>query len=467
MAFAGGLAAEVAAVGPANTRKLSARALLAIEAALLVAVFAGLMHFGLCYMGDSKYSILVSENLLYDHTFVVDPESVRVEAPFALGTSPKSPALRKPFPYQMEMVNGQLFYFYPVGSSVISIPLVALMNLAGYSAHNPIGRYNEDGDRQIQKTIAALLMAILAVVFFRTALLLLPLSWSLVMAIGAAFGTQVWSSASRALWSHTWMILLFGIAIYMILSEEEDQAQGHPIILATVLSWAYFVRPTSAIPIAAITLYILVFKPKAFIALAGTGATWLAAFLVFSWKTFHRLLPTYYLFHLNLSPGHSFEAIFGDLISPSRGLFIYTPGAAFGLFLVCYYWGKLSHRSLALLSLLTAALQLLVIATDPNWWGGHCYGARLTTDILPWLFLLTALGCRALRDEPHAALKHYAIAFGLMTIVVGALMNGRGAMSPAANDWVNGPPDVDDQPGRVWDWSYPQFLAGLGCSHGR
>ena len=84
MAFAGGMAAEVAAVGPANTPKLSACALLAIEAVLRVAVFAGLMYFGLCYMGDSKYSILVSENLLYDHTFVVDPESVRVEAPFAL-----------------------------------------------------------------------------------------------------------------------------------------------------------------------------------------------------------------------------------------------------------------------------------------------------------------------------------------------------------------------------------------------
>ena len=71
------------------------------------------MYFGLCYMGDSKYSILVSENLLYDHTFVVDPESVRVEAPFALGSIAWKPqALRKPFPYQMEMVNGQLFYFF-------------------------------------------------------------------------------------------------------------------------------------------------------------------------------------------------------------------------------------------------------------------------------------------------------------------------------------------------------------------
>jgi hypothetical protein len=461
MAFAGGLATKPA--GPAESPKLSRATLFAIEAILLVSIFAAFMHFGLCYLGDSKYSVLVSENLLYEHTFTVDPASVRIETPYTMGGSGRT-ALAKPFPYQMEMINGELFYFYPLGSSVLSLPIVALMNIAGYSAHTPFGRYNEDGDRQIQKVGAALLMAILTVVFFRTALLLLPLSWSLVLAIGAAFGTQIWSCASRVLWSHTWMILLFGIAIYMILSEEEHQARGHPVILATVLSWAYIVRPTSAIPIAIISLYILIFKPKEFIALAATGLAWLAAFIAVSWNSYGQLLPNYYLFHL--SSGHAFQAIFGNLISPSRGLFVYTPGAAFALILVCYYRRRLSHRTMAILALIISGLQLLVISADPNWWGGHCYGARLTTDIVPWLFLLAVLGCRALLDEPRQALKHYAIAVGMLTIIVGAFMNGRGAMSQSANEWVNGPPDVDHVPSRVWDWSDPQFLAGLGRDAG-
>ena len=452
MASAGGLA--TATERRNDALKLSRWAQFAIELFLLVSVFAMFMEFGLRYLGDSKYSMLVSENLLYDHTLAVDEHSVRPDPPYTLRNN-----RQLPLPYQMEVVGGELFYLYPIGSSVLSIPFVALMNMAGVSAHTPYGRYNQEGDRRIQGTLAALLMAILTVVFFRTALLLLPISWSLVLSIGAAFGTQIWSSASRVLWSHTWMILLFGIAIYMMLSEEEHQVPGHPIILATILSSAYFVRPTSAIPIAAISLYILMFRSKEFPALAITGAAWFLTFVYCSWRAFGKLLPDYYLFHL--SSGHSLEAILGDLVSPSRGLFVFVPGCAFGLALMVYYWRELSHRRVAILSLVVVTALVFAISADPNWWGGHCYGARLTTDLIPWLFLWAVLGCEALLNDHRVTVRHATVALGLLTIVVGAFMNGRGALSPAANDWVNGPPDVDQEPGRVWDWSDPQFLAGL------
>ena len=100
------------------------------------------------------------------------------------------------------------------------------------------------------------------------------------------------------------------------------------------------------------------------------------------------------------------------------------------------------------------------LTANPNWWGGHCYGARLTTDVIPWVFLLAVLGSRCLVSEQRSSVKHFAMACGLLTLVIGAYINGRGALSQSANDWVNGPPeDVDQKPARVWDWSHPQFLS--------
>jgi hypothetical protein len=425
------------------------------EIILFVAVFAIFAIFGLHGMTDAKYSMLVSENLLHNHTFVMDERSMPRLEPFA------RPGYKgNGYPYQIEVSHGKVLYVYPVGTSILSLPFVIVMNIVGVSARTPDGRYNEAGEQAIEGTLAALLMAILTVVFLRTALVLLPLSWSIVLALGAAFGTQIWSTASKVLWSHTWQLLLLGVVIYLILAEEEGQSRGRPILMATLLSWAYFVRPTSSVPIMAITAWVLIFRPKEFTALAITGAAWLSVFVVYSWKLWGRPLPNYYLFHL--SSRHILIAIAGNLISPSRGLFIYVPSSFFVLWLVAYYWRELSHRRLAVLSLGVIAAHTFIVSGDPNWWGGHCYGARLTIDVIPWLFLLAVLGCKCLLNEPASRRKHFALGIGLLTLLVGSAINGRGAISPSANDWVNGPPeDVDRKPARVWDWSHPQFLSEL------
>src|SRR6266516_88827 len=96
-------------------------------------------------------------------------------------------------------------------------------------------------------------------VFFFTSRLLLPTNWSGILALGGALGTQVWSTASRALWADTWGMLLLGIVVYLLLAHEVGRRRINPIVLATLLSWMYFVRPTYAVPILAITAYLFIF----------------------------------------------------------------------------------------------------------------------------------------------------------------------------------------------------------------
>jgi hypothetical protein len=62
----------------------------------------------------------------------------------------------------------------------------------------------------------------------------------------------------------------------------------------SLLAWTYFVRPTNAIPIAAITIYLFVYHRRSIVPYVVTGAAWGAGFIAYSWYHFGHLLPGYY-----------------------------------------------------------------------------------------------------------------------------------------------------------------------------
>src|SRR5262245_48478551 len=160
-------------------------------------------------LADSKYSMLLSQSLLQYQSFTLDN--------YAIPGLPRKPArefISKHDFYQLELINGHIYYLYPPGSSLLSVPYVALMNVVGISAASQEGLYNRYGEATIEAILAALLMAGLSSVIFLTARLWLPFCWSMLVAYGSAFGTQIWSTASRALWSDTWGIFILGLIIW-------------------------------------------------------------------------------------------------------------------------------------------------------------------------------------------------------------------------------------------------------------
>jgi hypothetical protein len=137
-------------------------------------------------------------------------------------------------------------------------------------------------------------MAALAVVFFLTARFALPLRRSILVASFGAFGTQVWSTATRALWAHTWMIFLLGFVILVLVAHEIKGRRLRPVVLASLLSWMFFVRPAAVVPIFVVTAYILILRRELFLSYALTGLAWLALFVEYSYYHFGQLLPNYY-----------------------------------------------------------------------------------------------------------------------------------------------------------------------------
>jgi hypothetical protein len=354
--------------------------------------------------------------------------------------------------YQLHKVNGHVYYIMPVGGSILSAPFVRVAELADFSPVKADGSYHAAGEERLQSLLAALLMAAAGALLYFTARLAASTNASLVIALAGALGTPVWSAASRGMWSHTWNTLLWAIVAYLLLKAAARDEIPNTLLLATVLSWTYFTRPTSAIGIIAVTIYVCWRYRSAFLPYAAAGAAWFALFLYWSWSHFGAFFPEYYQAgRLDFSVFGT--ALAGQLISPGRGLLVYVPALFFLAYLLARGWRDLPHKPLAALALACAGGQLFSAAAYPHWWGGTSYGPRFLTETVVWFALLAALATRKLRLAELAA--------GALLLAVSLFMNGRGAASWDAWRWNSVPAHIDQTPQRLWDWRQPPFLAGL------
>lgn len=424
-----------------------------VAALVFVTTFAVFLASPVRSVGDSFYSLLVSEQLLTRGSFTLD-EYFKV--PLDPQSYPGINGTRGPYPYQIETVGGHQYYYFPPGSSVLSVPFVAATRAVGVSTIAGDGTYDPRSERRMQAVLASFLMAALAVLFYATARLLLPVGWSLIGALVGALGTQVWSSAALALGSDTWGILLLGGVVWILLAHE---AQGRPLpgaVLATLVAWMYIVRPTNVLVVLAVGVYLLVRDQRSWWRYLVVGGAWLAALVAYSWIHFHRPLPSYYLERW-LTFERFWTPLAAHLVSPGRGLLIYVPIVLFVLWLLVRYARALRHPSLLALAGVVIVGHLVIISGFVMWHAGMAYGPRYTTGIVPWLFLLAILGVRAMLDcgpAPRAAL-----AAGVVLAALSVAIQSRGAFVLATWLWNTQPPIETHADEKVWDWRSPQFAA--------
>lgn len=411
---------------------------------------------------DSNYSMLLSESLIHYRSFTLDQYAIPRLPPKWHDNNFKNGDI-----YQLELIGPHLYYYLPPGTSILSIPYVALINVAGISAATANGAYDPEGETRIEKGLAALLMASLTAIFFFTARLLLPQTWSALIAISGTLGTQVWSTASRALWSDTWAIFLLGIVLYMILAEVTGKRKINPVALATLLAWLYFVRPTNSISVAVIVIYFLLYDRSKLVPFVSTGALWLLGFVAYSWYHFHQLLPNYFMPN-RLSFSSFGTAFAGNLVSPSRGLLVFVPTLLFIIYLLVTRFKTSLYKRFLAMAFPVILLHLIVIAGFSPWNGGFCYGPRYTTGLIPWFAVLSILAIHAdlnYRRKESAKISklfsHAPAVIGILLLGVSIFMNARGALSYETWIWNVWPTSVDKVPEKIWDWRQPQFLAGL------
>lgn len=400
--------------------------------------------------GDASFTLLTSTALLDGHGFDVEPYVPNIHQ-------------RRRLPYNLTNGRDHVLLWYPPGTAVLSTPLFLLMKPFGYRAVDAEGRYDHAQEVRAMRYLGPFVVALFVLVAYFIAAELLPTAWTAGVTALIAVASPAWSTMSRSLWSHNWMVVLVAAAVWLLLRAERRGTPPRPFVLATLLAWAFYCRPTGALALAAVGVYLLFRWRRAVPGYAIAASAWAAAFVYWSWSAYGRLVPPYYAqgWTMDRACGESMgSALAGVLVSPSRGLLLFCPWILLAVWLLWRYRSHIQHVGLVHLAWPLCVAQVWVVAKSTRWWGGFCYGPRLVSDVLPWLFLLVVLAADAWRRGRRQGGyrgRRAEVAGVVSVLLLTVALHAPGGLSIRTHRW-----NQDTRCGlglRVWDWSNPQFLA--------
>jgi len=282
---------------------------------------------------------------------------------------------------------------------------------------------------------------------------------ALAIAVALGLGTGLWSIVSRTLWEHETAIL--GLAIAMVFFCEEGTLQM-PDALGTAagLALAGLARPQLAPIIAVILAGVAVRAPRR-AAIAAIAVVTIAGGLLMLtyWRWFGHPLGAAIVMQADADSVHGtrgflgsgFEGFAGLLISPSRGLLVFSPVVLVAL---AGYRdaARASWSSPLRWCAIAAAVQFIVYGGYAVWWAGHTYGPRYMLDVLPLLAPLAAAAMARMQFRPLLlAACTAALAWSITLAATGAFCYPHDA-------WNTSPVEVNRKHSRLWDWSDPQFV---------
>ena len=147
-----------------------------------------------------------------------------------------------------------------------------------------------------------------------------------------ALGTSMWSMATRALWQHGPLNLMLILAMLLLLGARRRAALAQYASIPLALS--FIMRPTAAIPIAVFSVYVLICYRPWFVRFMLWAICIAVPWMAFNIWTWGMVLPPYYLLGTAVTVGDNStfgEALLGNLISPARGLFVFSPVLIFAI----------------------------------------------------------------------------------------------------------------------------------------
>lgn len=365
------------------------------------------------------------------------------------------PVLEQDSYFAVAVDGTRIMSIFPIGASVLSIPAVALADWFNPGFAEQI-RYAVPV--QFEGLLAAFYAALAGAVFFWAV-------WrrhgSVPVAVFTAalfcFATPMWSTASRALWQHGPQMLTFAIALALL---TEARRRPHLIqYLGFVMAWAYVIRPTSSLEVLGATLYVaFAYRPfllRYFLGAAVVAVPWIAYNIAF----YQTVLPPYY-WPQRLETIRFYEALAGHLISPARGLFIYSPVLLLAVPGMVVALRRREDRKLHVGMVIVIILHWIAVSRFRHWWGGFSYGPRLMSDVVPLLvwFIPFAL---PLKEHLAGAWRTAALATVWGLLAVSVWMNAQGAWNWRVYVWNATPENIDYSPERLWSWRDPPFLRGM------
>jgi hypothetical protein len=404
--------------------------------------------------------------------------------------------------------------YFPIVPALLAVPAVLLADLIGpVLGMGGAEQILLDGRFTPFHVLAASIVVALAVVVARvTAERLLGGSESrrrwlaTAAALVLAFGTTAWSVASRALWQHGPSLLaLFG-ALWLVVglrradpdTNERTRADRFAAALGAVLATAVVIRPTNALPAAALLGWVAWSHRRHLLAAlagaVGAGVLWIAVAAGLGLG----VPPPYYSAGRIDLGAETPVAFAANLVSPSRGLLVSTPVVLVAVPGAWLWWRRVRDRPLVVALLVWIGGVLLAVSAFAQWWAGHTFAARFATEALPALFVLAMPALDAIapdrkdpaggtepgrsptgragtadRPDPARPVPAWMRTRAALGVVVALAVwsvgfHTLGAWSRQTSCWNDLPVDVDDDPDRVWSLTDTQVGRAVGAlvTHG-
>lgn len=337
--------------------------------------------------------------------------------------------------YYVQHSGDHYLSVYPVAGAILITPFYLPSVLGGLPADHKIFQ-------TLEKISAAAIVALSALILYFA--LRRVTTYAMASAIGLIYGlgTSSLSVSSQALWQHGPSQLALSAALYGAVRSRTKPTWL--IFTGFWLAFAVICRPTNVLIAVPFALCVVAAQPSRAHVLALGGLPPLVFQLVYNFKYFGNPL------HSQLGVAEGFwstpvlEGLSGLLVSPGRGLLIYSPIYIFSVWALILSWRRHGDAILRSVSI-GVVLTLLLYSKWFMWWGGYSYGPRLLGDLAPLLgFSLYPARAWIARDRPVKVLFIVLIFISIYAHAVGAFIDD-GA-------W-NGRMEIDRYPERLWTWT--------------
>lgn len=349
--------------------------------------------------------------------------------------------------------RGHIVSRYPIAPAILAIPFelpqVLMLDwlCPGWETDTP---YRCLG---IAKNTAAAIAAIFGVALFKLLESLGVRRFGLWATLAAALGSNVWTVASQSLWQHGPAALALTLSMLLLMDPNRTRVRG---ILAglTTVSLVCF-RMIDILFAVAIVIWVLRNRRDTLAWFLPMPVLCLGLLTAYNYYHFGSVLggqAQLEALHPEIHgvssawSGNPIEGGAGTLISPSRGLFIFTPWTGLALGVIPAVYSRLKESPLVCYLLWAILPQFLILSCYAVWWGGHSFGPRYWTDVIPLFAVLLAFGLEWSRARWHPLFLGFvsAIVFSCAVQAIGAFCY--------PSSWETDPADIDRNHARLWDW---------------
>jgi hypothetical protein len=305
----------------------------------------------------------------------------------------------------------------------------------------------------LSKISASIAVAFSVGIIYLTLLHLTSKTAAFWIALIYAFATSSWSVSSQGLWQTAMSQPLLALALYFFVRGRENSRNvvfaGIPLALAVAC------RSTDIILAGVFFIYV-VHHQRALILRFAIFPIILGALLLTYNVYYFGSVTGGYSEMAQFQRGFSYpqwESLLGLLVSPSRGILVYSPVLLFafaGLALSLYQRYDLFLAYVAVATM----LMILFYSTVVYWDARFSFSYRYLVDLLPGLsLLLSTVWQRILRFSWSKGLLLASAIFSVFIQIIGSFFYPCG--------WYDTPVKASIHQERLWDWTDPEFFRCL------